>query len=544
MATKKCANGVKRKYRTIPLQVKVQVLKKLDQGIPPRDVCAYYGISASNVCYIKMRKHILQLAFCNTSDSSDHTDVINNMYKTKSEELHHLLVEWIHQRRKEGVIVSENMLTEQGKIYHKELELKNRCTYGRRWLQRFKKRHGISLPKVCGERLSPDKGADSVVDLEADLYLSSEQELRSGETSSESYSGIKDSMTKEGKQLEMLLIAAGIGRSASYHKKDEAERHAVNKLIKMTDELIKELEGCSILSKQEIIVFDLLHEKLHNERSKHMNQYSLDKMSEKKRQCDNEPSESNKRGRGHDSSEATSTPVSTVLTPHDDKIAPTETRTRTKKDKIADDNFHHTEHSKHQTLILSHLLEDATFADVTLTAEGQSLKAHKAVLSAISSYFKRVLQNNPSPHPIIIMPLDMQFGDLKGIIDYIYMGKITEPTKNSTSLKKAAQILQISGFPRGRVSHPPLSIRNAQSAHPDVLTNQPNGISVSEDANTLQLSIESIKSTESSAAVQNQLHEEESGSTPSVEAGDPLDTSNQMGREDLADLAYFLSHGL
>ncbi|XP_063613769.1 uncharacterized protein LOC134787002 [Penaeus indicus] len=40
-------------------------------------------------------------------------------------------------------------------------------------------------------------------------------------------------------------------------------------------------------------------------------------------------------------------------------------------------NSHPAKPKKHQTLILNDLLEDVTFADVTLTAEGQSVKAHK-----------------------------------------------------------------------------------------------------------------------------------------------------------------------
>ncbi|XP_063615774.1 protein abrupt-like [Penaeus indicus] len=62
----------------------------------------------------------------------------------------------------------------------------------------------------------------------------------------------------------------------------------------------------------------------------------------------------------------------------------------------------------------------------------------------MSPYFRSVLQNNPSPHPIIIMPLDMRFEDLKGIINYIYVGEIIVPTQNLSSLFKAAQVLQIS----------------------------------------------------------------------------------------------------
>ena len=41
------------------------------------------------------------------------------------------------------------------------------------------------------------------------------------------------------------------------------------------------------------------------------------------------------------------------------------------------------------------LLENEDFVDVTLCADGKTLKAHKVVLSACSSYFKHLLRGEP-----------------------------------------------------------------------------------------------------------------------------------------------------
>ncbi|XP_042874006.1 uncharacterized protein LOC122254403 [Penaeus japonicus] len=100
----------------------------------------------------------------------------------------------------------------------------------------------------------------------------------------------------------------------------------------------------------------------------------------------------------------------------------------------------------HHSSILKTLYDDSTFADVTLTAQGHLIRAHKAVLSAMSPYFREVLQANPCQHPIIIMPLDVQYEDLQGIISYIYNGQITLPSENLPSLLKTAKALQISGL--------------------------------------------------------------------------------------------------
>lgn len=103
-------------------------------------------------------------------------------------------------------------------------------------------------------------------------------------------------------------------------------------------------------------------------------------------------------------------------------------------------------HNNHLTLVLEALARDESFMDVTLTAQGRSLKAHKSVLSAVSPYFRGVLRDNPCQHPIIIMPRDVRFEELFSIVNYIYKGEMTVAAEDLTSLLKTAEILQVSGL--------------------------------------------------------------------------------------------------
>lgn len=48
----------------------------------------------------------------------------------------------------------------------------------------------------------------------------------------------------------------------------------------------------------------------------------------------------------------------------------------------------------------------------------------QVVLSACSSYFQKLLLENPCKHPTIIMPQDVCYEDLKFIIDFVYKGEI------------------------------------------------------------------------------------------------------------------------
>ena len=47
------------------------------------------------------------------------------------------------------------------------------------------------------------------------------------------------------------------------------------------------------------------------------------------------------------------------------------------------------------------LRDQDDFVDVTLACDGRSLKAHRVVLSACSSYFRELLKVYPPPNPVV-----------------------------------------------------------------------------------------------------------------------------------------------
>lgn len=80
-------------------------------------------------------------------------------------------------------------------------------------------------------------------------------------------------------------------------------------------------------------------------------------------------------------------------------------------------------HSNLQTQF-SQLLDRGCFCDVTLACDGQTLKAHRVVLSACSTYFDSILTNcNSEKDPIIILK-DVKFQDIKYLVEFMYKGEI------------------------------------------------------------------------------------------------------------------------
>lgn len=91
------------------------------------------------------------------------------------------------------------------------------------------------------------------------------------------------------------------------------------------------------------------------------------------------------------------------------------------------------------------LLYSEQFVDVTLACEGKSIKCHKVMLSACSSYFEDLLTHNPCKHPIILMK-DLRFWEVQALVDFMYNGEVNVQEDKLPSLLAAAEALQIKGL--------------------------------------------------------------------------------------------------
>jgi len=101
----------------------------------------------------------------------------------------------------------------------------------------------------------------------------------------------------------------------------------------------------------------------------------------------------------------------------------------------------------HSNIVSSfkNLRVERSFTDVTLACDGQTCKAHKMVLSACSPYFKALLENNPSKHPIIILK-DIPFNHLQSILEFMYAGEVNVPQDSLPAFLKTAERLKVKGL--------------------------------------------------------------------------------------------------
>ncbi|XP_058815164.1 uncharacterized protein LOC131678824 isoform X1 [Topomyia yanbarensis] len=105
--------------------------------------------------------------------------------------------------------------------------------------------------------------------------------------------------------------------------------------------------------------------------------------------------------------------------------------------------------NNHQSNLLgvfSQLLQDESLVDVTLAcSEGISIRAHKVVLSACSSYFQTLFLDHPARHPIVILK-DVRFAELRTLVDFMYKGEVNVEYCQLSALLKTAESLKVKGL--------------------------------------------------------------------------------------------------
>ena len=92
------------------------------------------------------------------------------------------------------------------------------------------------------------------------------------------------------------------------------------------------------------------------------------------------------------------------------------------------------------------LREEQESVDVTLACgDGLLFGSHKAVLASSSNLFLNLLKENPSTHPLILLP-DLKTETLVAVIEFIYCGKTNIGEENLKSFLDAGKELKLKGM--------------------------------------------------------------------------------------------------
>ena len=89
------------------------------------------------------------------------------------------------------------------------------------------------------------------------------------------------------------------------------------------------------------------------------------------------------------------------------------------------------------------LYVEGTNSDVTLVSDDQiQFKAHKIVLRACSPVFKKIIDNNPTQHPLIYLR-GIQSYEMESILQYMYLGEGKFYFDRMVEFIKAAKDLEV-----------------------------------------------------------------------------------------------------
>ena len=106
--------------------------------------------------------------------------------------------------------------------------------------------------------------------------------------------------------------------------------------------------------------------------------------------------------------------------------------------KLTWDNF-----SGHLRMVFRELYDDDKYTDVTLVSDDQiQFKVHRIVLNASSPVFKKIIDNNPSSHPLIYLR-GIQHQEMESILQFMYLGEGKFYQQRMAEFLRVAQDLEV-----------------------------------------------------------------------------------------------------
>ncbi|CAG9793229.1 unnamed protein product [Diatraea saccharalis] len=95
---------------------------------------------------------------------------------------------------------------------------------------------------------------------------------------------------------------------------------------------------------------------------------------------------------------------------------------------------------------LGRMLSTGALADVTLSASGTSVKAHRLVLASCSQYFAQLFKELDTDGNTVVVVLGCEAAELRLLLTFMYTGEVTASKSILPSMLRLAQTLKVSGL--------------------------------------------------------------------------------------------------
>lgn len=142
----------------LPLKVKGEIIKKLNEGVKPLQLTKEYNIAPSTVSRLKKCKKSIQKAI-NTYRNDTHRRSVRGTFHPKMENALH---KWYLEQKKCGVDITTNAIRVKAREFYTKLRENNlefRASAG--WVEKFKRRYGIRLKGAYKKKPLQEEDEDS-----------------------------------------------------------------------------------------------------------------------------------------------------------------------------------------------------------------------------------------------------------------------------------------------------------------------------------------------------------------------------------------------
>lgn len=142
-----------KKYKFLSLKTKIEILNKLNDGVKPVHIAKEYEIAMSTISRLKKCKTSLREAMSMYQNNSERRSLRGTFHPKMEMALH----KWYLEQIENGSPVTSSMLRLKARELNKQIrenDLEFRASPG--WMDKFKKRYGIRLKSVRGERHTID----------------------------------------------------------------------------------------------------------------------------------------------------------------------------------------------------------------------------------------------------------------------------------------------------------------------------------------------------------------------------------------------------
>lgn len=143
----------KRKHVTLTLNKKYEILKRLEKGEKLLHLAKEYNVGRATIHDIKKKKDDIE-SFFKKNDSN--VSARKTLKTGEFPQVEEALYAWFMQERNRHAPISGELLMEKAKIFYRKIMNKDDFQASVGWLDKFKKRFGIRILSLTGEKLSCD----------------------------------------------------------------------------------------------------------------------------------------------------------------------------------------------------------------------------------------------------------------------------------------------------------------------------------------------------------------------------------------------------